>query len=485
MSSPLARSSSARAARCCSCTGRSTTTGRSPRASSTRASTSTAAAVREVAEETGLDVRLGPPLPLAALRRNAAAGTKHVHYWVGRVVGDDDVSTYRPTPRSTSVAWVPLDEGRRTADLPPRPRHARRGDRAARKSTTPLVVLRHGKAAPRKQLGRRRPPSGRCTDEGEAAGRAAGPGARGVRRRPGASAPRSTRCVQTVAARTPTCTCCDLEPRSASCPRRTPTPDAVSALVRRAARPTREPTRAVHATGRCCRRLRRPRRRRPGSSTRARCWSCHHRKGEVVAVERHLTPDGTAPAAVHVTAVSRPPGVAKPGVRVHLSFTGADGSRHLRSLASVMSSHCPNNQEHEVNSSLPSAGSLAPGVAVLALGLTLSACGAGNESRQQPAAAALSGTLNGAGSSAQEAAQAPGAPASRSQHRRHRQLRPGRLRRRRREVHRRRRATSPAPTPTSTPTRASSTRPRSAAAATRSRCPRTSARSRSSSTSRA
>ena len=51
----------------------------------------------------------------------------------------------------------------------------------------------------------------------------------------------------------------------------------------------------------------------------------------------------------------------------------------------------------------------APGVAALALGLALSACGAGNEQQAQNSSATvkgLSGTLNGAGSSAQEAAQA-------------------------------------------------------------------------------
>ena len=59
--------SSARAARCCSCTVRSTTTGRSPRASSTAGERAAAAAVREVEEETGLRVRLGPPLAQPAL----------------------------------------------------------------------------------------------------------------------------------------------------------------------------------------------------------------------------------------------------------------------------------------------------------------------------------------------------------------------------------------------------------------------------------
>ena len=50
----------------------------------------------------------------------------------------------------------------------------------------------------------------------------------------------------------------------------------------------------------------------------------------------------------------------------------------------------------------------APGIAALALGLTLSACGAGNEQATKNSSATiegLSGTLNGAGSSAQEAAQ--------------------------------------------------------------------------------
>src|SRR5690349_1211197 len=53
-----------------------------------------AAAVREVAEETGLAVRLG--VPLGSQRYPISRGTKSVTYWAGRVVGDDDVSTYAP-----------------------------------------------------------------------------------------------------------------------------------------------------------------------------------------------------------------------------------------------------------------------------------------------------------------------------------------------------------------------------------------------------
>ena len=46
-----------------------------------------AAAVREVAEETGVHVRLGPALP--SQRYPVARRMKTVHYWTGRVVGDE------------------------------------------------------------------------------------------------------------------------------------------------------------------------------------------------------------------------------------------------------------------------------------------------------------------------------------------------------------------------------------------------------------
>src|SRR4051794_41489186 len=48
----------------------------------------TAAAVREVAEETGLQIRLGPPLPIQQYEiTNGQLRTKVVHYWVGWVLG--------------------------------------------------------------------------------------------------------------------------------------------------------------------------------------------------------------------------------------------------------------------------------------------------------------------------------------------------------------------------------------------------------------
>jgi 8-oxo-dGTP pyrophosphatase MutT (NUDIX family)/phosphohistidine phosphatase SixA len=110
----------------------------------------TTAAVREVAEETGLDVRLGPPLPLQRyLVRNGTLREKLVHYWVARTVGDDDVSTYEPNPEIDDVEWVPLDVAERVLSYP-RDREVLDAVGPLRKKTVPLVVLRHAKAVPRK-----------------------------------------------------------------------------------------------------------------------------------------------------------------------------------------------------------------------------------------------------------------------------------------------------------------------------------------------
>jgi ADP-ribose pyrophosphatase YjhB (NUDIX family)/phosphohistidine phosphatase SixA len=107
------------------------------------------AAVREVAEETGLDVRLGLPLGTQAYDvRNGQTRHKIVHYWVARVRGDDDVSTYRPNEEIDQVAWVPLEEaaGRLTYE---RDRRTLTELAAARRKSYPLVVLRHGRASAR------------------------------------------------------------------------------------------------------------------------------------------------------------------------------------------------------------------------------------------------------------------------------------------------------------------------------------------------
>jgi 8-oxo-dGTP pyrophosphatase MutT (NUDIX family) len=70
-----------------------------------------AAAVREVEEETGLVVRLGPSL--ASQRYRVKEGMKTVRYWTGRAVGDADISGYEPNAEIDEVAWLDVDKARR------------------------------------------------------------------------------------------------------------------------------------------------------------------------------------------------------------------------------------------------------------------------------------------------------------------------------------------------------------------------------------
>ncbi len=106
-----------------------------------------AAAVREVGEETGLHVRLGPPL--TPQRYAVKVGMKTVHYWVGWVVTHDDVSDYQVNKEIDDVRWVPLREAWSTLSY----EHDRETLAEAltlRKVTRALVVLRHAKARSRK-----------------------------------------------------------------------------------------------------------------------------------------------------------------------------------------------------------------------------------------------------------------------------------------------------------------------------------------------
>ena len=109
----------------------------------------TATAVREVLEESGVEIRLGRPLP-RQLYLISGGRAKHVHYWTGWVMGDPDVSGYTANSEIDQVAWVGFDKARRMltyADdivlLDLVARHPKR--------TTALVVLRHARASKRSQ----------------------------------------------------------------------------------------------------------------------------------------------------------------------------------------------------------------------------------------------------------------------------------------------------------------------------------------------
>ncbi len=106
-----------------------------------------AAAVREVLEETGVDVRLGPPLE--SQRYPIRGGMKTVFYWTGRPAGDHDVSTYEANAEIDDVRWVRIADA---ADVLSYEHDVETLDEAVRirKRTKTLVVLRHAVARSRK-----------------------------------------------------------------------------------------------------------------------------------------------------------------------------------------------------------------------------------------------------------------------------------------------------------------------------------------------
>ena len=105
------------------------------------------AAVREVAEETGLDIRLGPAL--APQRYRMTNGRwKHVDYWTAKVVGSDDVSRYRPNDEIDAVEWVEWSAAMHRLTYP-YDRETLAEAKPLRRKTRALVVLRHGKARAR------------------------------------------------------------------------------------------------------------------------------------------------------------------------------------------------------------------------------------------------------------------------------------------------------------------------------------------------
>jgi 8-oxo-(d)GTP phosphatase len=108
-----------------------------------------AAAVREVAEETGLVVRLGPPLPTRHYRITGSAEPKQVHYWAARARAGD-ASSYVPNDEVDQLGWVSLDTARSRLTYP---RDAELLDALQRapRSSEPVIVLRHGWAQPRDQ----------------------------------------------------------------------------------------------------------------------------------------------------------------------------------------------------------------------------------------------------------------------------------------------------------------------------------------------
>lgn len=110
----------------------------------------TVTAVREVLEETGVEVRLGLPLSSQAYVQ-ADGRTKIVHYWMGHVVGDPDVSSYVANSEIDKVCWVPLEMAPAQLTYAMDRTLIDEAQVARHHPTTPLIVLRHAKARSRKR----------------------------------------------------------------------------------------------------------------------------------------------------------------------------------------------------------------------------------------------------------------------------------------------------------------------------------------------
>jgi 8-oxo-(d)GTP phosphatase len=100
-------------------------------------------AVREIAEETGLRISLGRPLPSSEY--HAGAGTKQVSYWAARCVGSYG---FVPGDEVDQVAWLPA------AELGSRLSYQRDAALAAEfrsrpAGTIPFILLRHTSAGHR------------------------------------------------------------------------------------------------------------------------------------------------------------------------------------------------------------------------------------------------------------------------------------------------------------------------------------------------
>jgi 8-oxo-dGTP diphosphatase len=109
-------------------------------------------AVREIAEETGLKIKLG--IHLDVIRYTVSNGTpKEVHYWASRVTdGALANSKFKPSEEVASVEWRTPDEARKVLSYDFDKKLLSQVEelfKLGNLATKPVIILRHAKATPR------------------------------------------------------------------------------------------------------------------------------------------------------------------------------------------------------------------------------------------------------------------------------------------------------------------------------------------------